>query len=171
MRKLSCEERKYIHRILHSPSIKEEGAILFNKLLEDLFVNENNNVRMAFSTDKNWVGFSVDGDKPEFQSKLINLIVFINLIRELNENGYLIVVESAAKGDFSNGAPYRHSANLSLSLSTFLLSNFNSLLVVTDKLRELHENNYKSIEEVRHSQAMDLAFIAIMVSILIAIFA
>ncbi|EGR1403014.1 hypothetical protein D8X75_18535, partial [Vibrio cholerae] len=168
MRTFSKEEKAILSKLVKSKTLRDEGMILLDLFLENEFFGHNSNKSILADPTAGKTYVSVDSlDKEVCRNGLIETVTLIQLLTELEENGYVSFVGSTNSNKIAIGNQHSNGTTVELpsSLSQFVNTTLGNFILPSASLKELVDNKFKSEDQRRHCQAMWVASIALITSI------
>lgn len=155
--------------MVNSDSLQDEGLLLINKFFEDNYMGGMHGLSMLSDPQAKTAHISFPkSDDKKSREKVVFVATLINLLSELEDNGYLTFIErkdvqkDAVGNQFDNGT----TVELAPIFSEYINRKMGSLIMPSESLRQMVKNNFKSSEEKRHRHTMIVAWIALATSIL-----
>lgn len=171
MRKFNSLERDIIEKLVKSPALNEQGLILCSTFLEDNYVGEQHDMSLAVKCIEKKVLMLLP-KKENFEKlrreKIIFVITFFNLIKDLQEERKIYLIGDNDKEGLL-GPQYSEKISFSIDLDKVICDTFFKLIAVSQDLVDYVKKGFKTDEEIRHNETLQISKIGIWVAIFIGL--
>ncbi len=160
MRKFSPLEKEILEKLINSKALNEQGLLLCSKFLKDNYVGEQFELSLMVNSKEREVFITIPFKKYNYEKflreKIIFVITFFNLIDELKSERKIYLVGDRID-DVILGLQFDKKISLAEDINNIICDSFFKLIAITEELRELVMNNFKSLEEIHHLQNIEIA--------------
>jgi|GEM_PF-5449855 len=171
MRKFNLLEKEFISKMVDHPMLINDGVLRTSVFLDSTYVGPNHKISLLFSAQKKMVIVSFPKEGNESNQALILIMTFFLLLRDLEKEGLLCCTGDSSFLNSALGTQYNTGKNVSLSSDLIPIANkyFDNILLISEDLKDLVKNDFKSREEIKYKQTMVLAVGALIVSVLLGL--
>lgn len=172
MRRFGKEEQSILRQFVASDILKSEGMILLDVFLEKNFFSNDHNKSILVDPNSKKALLSINSsDKDECRKEIIEVTRLINLLINIEKLGLVSFVGSENQNKNAIGNQYCNGITFDLvpPLSTFLYKKIGNFILPSEELKQLVNNDFKSVEEIRHNETIYWTRFAIFIAIIIGL--
>lgn len=155
MRKFNLLEKEILVKLVNSDVLKEQGLIQCLKFLEDNYVGHNFDTSIMFVKGK---AIIISTKNKDPKSKMLFFITFFNLLKDLQDMRSIYIFGDNTTNDSCLGNQHNESAmKLPLDICPYAYDTLAKYILVSDDIKDLVENNFKTVEDRRHRKEIKIA--------------
>jgi len=172
MRKFSNVEKDIIRELTTHEALTTEGLIQVVVFIEDLLIEPENNLSLLLRPSESSVYVSFPEEELETaRGKFIQVVTVLNLLRELQSQGKIVLLGESTKSDKALGNQFAEGTTMEIPqpLAKFAIDSLEKYILVSEDLKEFIDSDFRTPEEIRHKKSITVAIVALVVSILIGL--
>ena len=172
MRKFGKEEQIILKKLVGSDVLKSEDMILLDVFLEKNFFSNDHSKSILVDPNAKKAELSMSSsDKDECRKEIIEVTRLVNLLIDIEKLGLVSFIgdDNQVKNTIGHQYPNGITINLVSPLSTFLYKKIGNFILPSEGLIELIDNEFISIEEIRHNETMFWTRFAIFIAMVIGL--
>ena len=171
MRTFNSKEKEILKKMMAHPMLFKQGVLRPSVFLDSHYVGPNHKISLFFKSSENLVMLSFPKEGNESNEALLFIMVFFLLLRDLEKEGLLSCTGDSTDLNASIGSQYTEGNNVKLSadIAPIVCKYFDNILIISEDLKEIVKNNFKSKDEQRYREMRSVAVGALIISVLLGL--
>jgi len=155
MRKFSNVEKRIIRELITHEALATESLIQVGVFIEDLLIEPDNNLSLLLRPSESAVYVSFPEEELETaRDKFIQVVTVLNLLRELQLEGKIVLLGESTKSDKESGNQFAEGTTMEIPqpLANFATDSLEKYILVSEDLKEFVDADFRTPEEIRHKK-------------------
>ncbi|NBB85027.1 MAG: hypothetical protein GVY12_02230 [Bacteroidetes bacterium] len=172
MRKFSNVEKCLIRELITHEALTNEGLIQVAVFIEDLLIEPDKNLSLLLRPSESSVYVSFPEEEREAaRGKFIEVLTLLNLLRELQYEGKIVLLGESTKSDTEAGQQFDEGTTMEIPqpLANFVIDSWKKYILVSEDLKSFVDKDFRSPEEIRHKKSITVAIVALVTSIVLGL--